>query len=87
MWFCPYSGSLRLGYCRTALDRVDPILQKERYIAGDVLTETDIRLFVTLLSFDELYSVYLKKFTRSVSHTDRAELWSTMVGICTSCQA
>jgi putative glutathione S-transferase len=37
-----------------AFDKVDEILQKQRYIAGDKFTEADIRLFVTLLRFDEL---------------------------------
>jgi len=43
-----------------ALDRVEDILGKQRYIAGDVLTEADIRLFMTLIRFDEVYVVYFK---------------------------
>ena len=31
-----------------------------RYIAGDCLTEADIRLFVTLIRFDPVYVVYFK---------------------------
>jgi putative glutathione S-transferase len=35
-----------------ALDRVDAILAERRYLAGDVLTEADVRLFMTLIRFD-----------------------------------
>lgn len=52
-----------------AFDRVDEILQKQRYIAGTKFTEADIRLFVTLVRFDEVYTVYFKCNTRSVTST------------------
>ena len=52
-----------------AFDRVDEILQKQRYIAGNQLTEADVRLFVTLLRYDEVYYVYFKCNTRSVANT------------------
>jgi len=32
-----------------ALDKAEEILTRRRYLAGDVLTEADIRLFVTLI--------------------------------------
>lgn len=35
-----------------ALDKVEDILSKQRYIAGNQLTEADIRLFMTLIRFD-----------------------------------
>lgn len=50
-----------------AFDRVEGILKKQRYIAGDAFTEADIRLFVTLLRFDEVYIVYFKTNSRSVA--------------------
>jgi len=37
------------------LDIFEDILSKSRYVNGDELTETDIRLFVTLIRFDEAY--------------------------------
>jgi putative glutathione S-transferase len=54
-----------------AFDKVEEILQRQRYIAGDgsVLTLSDIRLFVTLLRFDAVYIVYFKTNTRSVTHS------------------
>jgi putative glutathione S-transferase len=44
-------------------------LSSRRYIAGDRFTLSDIRLFVTLLRFDEVYTVYFKCNTRSVSNS------------------
>jgi len=49
-----------------SFDRVEDILSKQRYISGSQFTEADIRLFVTLLRFDEVYAVYFKTNTRSV---------------------
>lgn len=49
-----------------SFDRIEDILSKQRYIAGSQFTEADIRLFVTLLRFDEVYIVYFKTNTRSV---------------------
>ncbi|ONK81595.1 uncharacterized protein A4U43_C01F30930 [Asparagus officinalis] len=43
-----------------ALDRCEAILANQRYICGNVLTEADIRLFVTLIRFDEAYAVHFK---------------------------
>lgn len=36
------------------MDRCEEILSKQRYLCGDALTEADIRLFVTLIRFDEV---------------------------------
>jgi len=49
-----------------SFDRLEEILSKQRYIAGDTFTLSDIRLFVTLLRFDEVYVVYFKTNTRRV---------------------
>ena len=48
---------------------MDGLLQRQRYIAGDHLTEADIRLFATLVRFDEVYVVYFKTNTRTVAQT------------------
>ena len=53
-----------------AFDKVDEILKTQRFIAGDTLTLSDIRLFVTLLRFDEVYAVYFKTNSRTVSYTE-----------------
>lgn len=52
-----------------AFDKVESILEKQRFIAGDQLTEADVRLFVTLLRFDEVYVVYFKTNARSVANS------------------
>ena len=40
-----------------SLDRCEAILGKQRYIAGNELTEADLRLFQTLIRFDPVYVV------------------------------
>jgi glutathionyl-hydroquinone reductase len=52
-----------------AFDKLNGILQKQRYITGDQITLSDVRLFMTLVRFDEVYIVYFKTNTRSVAHT------------------
>ena len=43
-----------------SLDKVENILVKQRFIAGDQLTLADIRLFVTLVRFDAVYVTHFK---------------------------
>ncbi|PNH11720.1 hypothetical protein TSOC_001418 [Tetrabaena socialis] len=43
-----------------ALDRCEQVLSRQRYIAGGAVTEADIRLFQTLIRFDEAYFVLYK---------------------------
>lgn len=50
-----------------AFDKIEKILQTQRFLAGDDLTESDVRLFPTLVRFDEVYTVYFKTNTRSVA--------------------
>jgi putative glutathione S-transferase len=43
-----------------ALDRVEQRLGSRRYLVGSQLTETDLRLFVTLVRFDAVYHGHFK---------------------------
>ena len=53
-----------------AFDRADDVLQKQRYLTGnDTLTDADIRLFVSLIRFDEVYAIYFKANARLVMLT------------------
>ncbi|KAK4858150.1 hypothetical protein QYF36_011840 [Acer negundo] len=54
----PYEEAARQLY--EALDKCEEILGKQRYICGNRLTEADIRLFVTIIRFDEVYAVHFK---------------------------
>ncbi|XP_010276184.1 PREDICTED: uncharacterized protein LOC104610993 [Nelumbo nucifera] len=54
----PYEEAIRNLY--QALDKCEETLSKQRYICGNMLTEADIRLFVTLIRFDEVYVVHFK---------------------------
>ena len=49
-----------------ALDRVESILNKQMLLTGDTIIETYIRLFVTLIIFDDIYRVHLKANTRKI---------------------
>ncbi len=42
------------------LDRLEERLQRQRYLAGDRLTEADWRLFTTLIRFDPVYHGHFK---------------------------
>jgi putative glutathione S-transferase len=44
----------------SALDRLNSILEKRQYLAGDRLTEADIRVYVTLFRFDPVYFTRFK---------------------------
>lgn len=67
------NGVYRCGFAKTqevydqaivelydALDKVESMLQNQRYLGGDIFTWLDLRLFNTLVRFDEVYSVYFK---------------------------
>lgn len=44
----------------TALDELEARLSRQRYLAGDVITEADWRLFTTLIRFDAVYVGHFK---------------------------
>ena len=50
-----------------ALDRVEGILAKQRYLAGDQITEADWRLFTTLVRFDPVYVGHFKCNLRRIA--------------------
>lgn len=56
------------------LDWLEELLSGQRYVVGDQLTEADIRLFTTLVRFDEVYHGHFKCNRRSVA--DYANLWA-----------
>ncbi len=43
-----------------ALDRVEELLSRQRYLAGSQITEADWRLFTTLIRFDAVYHGHFK---------------------------
>ncbi len=49
-----------IEHLTTALHRLESVLDATRYVAGDTFTEADLRLFMTLVRFDEVYVVYFK---------------------------
>jgi len=59
----------------SSLDRVEEILSRKRYICGDALTEADIRLFMTLIRFDEVYVVYFKTNKKRICDYPHTREW------------
>ena len=57
-----------------ALDWIDGILARQRYLVGGRLTEADWRLFTTLVRFDAVYYSHFKCNLRRV--TDYPNLWN-----------
>jgi putative glutathione S-transferase len=43
-----------------ALDKLEELLIKQRYLVGNQLTEADVRLFTTLIRFDAVYTGHFK---------------------------
>ena len=50
-----------------ALDTLEAKLARQRYLAGDVITEADWRLFTTLLRFDPVYVGHFKCNLRRIA--------------------
>lgn len=49
-----------------SLDRLEARLERQRYLAGEWLTEADIRLFTTLVRFDAVYHGHFKCNVRRI---------------------
>ncbi|WP_018716370.1 glutathione S-transferase family protein [Arhodomonas aquaeolei] len=57
-----------------ALDELEARLSRQRYLAGDRLTEADVRLFTTLVRFDPVYVGHFKCNIRRL--VDYPNLWA-----------
>jgi len=73
-----------------ALDRVESILNKQIFLTGDTITEADIRLFVTLIRFDDIYRVHFKVNTRKILAMPSLlqyvrRIYQTGLGIAATC--
>jgi len=104
-WLYPMMihGVYRCGFAKTqraydqaieeltdAFDAADQLLQRQRYLTGDTLTDADIRFFVTLIRFDEVYAFYFRANTRLVLMTPSLlnfcrEIYQ-MPGVANTCQ-
>ena len=52
-----------------ALDRVEDILSRQRFLTGPNITEADIRLYTTLVRFDPVYVGHFKvKYFKLISY-------------------
>lgn len=49
-----------------AMDHAEALLGRQRYLLGDRLTEADVRLFPTLVRFDEVYNPHFKCNRKSI---------------------
>jgi putative glutathione S-transferase len=58
----------------SALEKVEERLSRQRYLAGDQLTEADWRLFTTLVRFDTVYYSHFKCNLRRIA--DYPNLWN-----------
>ena len=81
------NGVYRAGFARSqsaydqavdalfaALDHWDDVLADQRYLAGDELTLADLRLFPTLVRFDQVYHTHFKCNVRRL--VDYDNLWN-----------
>ena len=62
-----------------ALDYWENVLEKQKYLCGDSLTEADICMFTTLFRFDAVYYVHFKCNLRHI--WDYPNLWNYLIRI------
>ncbi|HEX8281167.1 MAG TPA: glutathione S-transferase C-terminal domain-containing protein, partial [Chthoniobacterales bacterium] len=67
----PYERAARKLF--ETLDELDARLAKQRYLLGDRITESDWRLFPTLIRFDAVYHGHFKCNVRRI--VDYPNLW------------
>ncbi|KAI8873955.1 glutathione S-transferase [Ramicandelaber brevisporus] len=51
-----------------ALDRIESILSKQRFLAGDQITEADVRVLPFILFFDVVFVITLKLNLKTIQH-------------------
>ncbi|AUQ24071.1 glutathione S-transferase family protein [Dickeya zeae] len=56
-----------VGLVFSALERLETLLDRQRYLTGEHLTEADIRLWTTLIRFDPVYHTHFKCDKRRIS--------------------
>src|SRR5690606_40664909 len=61
----------------SALDELESLLGRQRYLTGECLTEADWRLFTTLIRFDPVYVGHFK--CRSEEHTSELQSRENLV--------
>ncbi len=57
------------------LGRVEGILSQQRFLAGDALTEADVRLFPTVIRFDAVYASLFRCTRRRVADYPNITNW------------
>lgn len=74
--FATTQDAYNLAYARlfAELERLETRLGKQRYLAGDQITEADWRLFTTLVRFDPVYYNHFK--TNKKRLTEYPNLWA-----------
>ncbi|GGK84456.1 glutathione S-transferase family protein [Mangrovihabitans endophyticus] len=74
--FAGTQGAYEQAYQRlfARLDALSDLLSTRRYLAGDTITEADVRLFTTLVRFDPVYHGHFKCNRRKLS--EMPVLWA-----------
>jgi len=57
------------------LEKLDQELDHSRFLVGDQITESDVRLFVCLVRFDEVYVVHFKCAKKAIREFKNLPLW------------